>query len=1174
MTKVALSTQPKQASWAIQISKSLGLALSSVGIGWAVGRLWNGSGSIKGLSEIQSEKSIGRNPKIDTIFRQQYPESNAIPCSLGLVAGGAGTLLSANPLPLALGSSFCLPRVHAQSTLPDDTVFRDQTNRNAFHAVAEPILKVIAVGTAVATFPESLVLGTVAGGVGYETLGLLWSQRKKNGLIEESAQKNIQAFREEVARNPAYGTTAEQKQIYFGKVLVQDLADKKMDGNEIIYIKPILKNLQDFAENTLLNQERFTESLQNLRSEHYNLEGAHNRHVKATNALITEVGGLKQEYVKCHENLKALNSQMNKAEAGIKINAQEIKDLAKKTADSFDNVAKHLDQMNQRIETTSDLAQNTAVLTEHLVKQAMVISTQGFESSKKIMGLESELRELQGKGDLNGALGKVTALKQAMQEEQNNRVKFDQNLDGLASGFGILSLVAKATGNPKLANTISTVGSSAITIAKSIGALSGFGSAAASMTGGMAVLGPIGAIAGAAYAIFGLFMGGDPPIEQQILDAVKELSKQLETVRKEMHERFDRLEKRVDERFDHLEKMLRDHHKYVGARFDHLLKVMSQFHKQTIENFLEIKDGQKEIKALAQDIKKTLVEIEHKIDEKFYEIYKMQYETLKTEALRFHQLKPLPKKMSSEKWDEYFDKFSIWAEKGVANPIASGSSANKGFESVAKVVKAQGIEFNIQSLANLAHEQLQFQAFSKIPNPALWGDAVETFLEFLWRIPEHSATKDHKFVFDNIRNTGARFQEFVLALQSAPALYENLSILYRNSLRDVRDAIKQIVIKHVKQSVESFDEDALKVIARSVFPENLSKESKEVHAEGEQFIPQIKKDYPHKLTSGLTKLIPNRIYPFTDAAVTRGIENGFDWLEVCLKVITRDPKYYDADVFNLAKVVHTISPQLSEYRKKVADLSWYLGRLKHNPLPYLTDFETKLGTLNAKIQEFGKIEASKEQDYLNFQQAFKAVAQAYPKVKQIPDIERRLHQALKKSSIKDEAYLYLLHHLNSEERTAISAELVKKLKEPGTPLNKSVQEVDNYHVLLEAFIRLGFHQEFYQDIEFRKLFDNIPSADTLSSNILKWNVTNPEEMPYIQISDKALPSIEALRVGILDKITEHTLARNTSLEPSKQPTGHPMVDKAQMMLHLYEELFLKEEKQPVKEEKPTGKDEL
>ena len=203
---------------------------------------------------------------------------------------------------------------------------------------------------------------------------------------------------------------------------------------------------------------------------------------------------------------------------------------------------------------------------------------------------------------------------------------------------------------------------------------------------------------------------------------------------------------------------------------------------------------------------------------------------------------------------------------------------------------------------------------------------------------------------------------------------------------------------------------------------------------------------------------------------------------------------------------------------------------------------------------------------MNTQRSLEAWSTVQAGVLQVDGIEKALFDAMAKLKDKEPFYYYMLHHLKEDDREFLKSVIQQGFDNKGSELDQALDEVETYHVLIEAFLRLGFNSEFENDYGFRKRFDKVWSINTLRNSVRAWNVKEPKGMPFIQIEDQALPYLEDLRAGIFNKISELALARNDALDISKQSSGHYLVDFAQFKLHFFEDLLIDQTLQHAKDE--------
>lgn len=1134
-------------NWGNQFCKGIFLAVNSVGLGWLMGRLWKGPEDQEGNPIEANHQLISYNRKgdnyswsnmgsscnepvgtyqlqsrsetlfqrMDIAYRSSIEKvSDTWGCGIGLTVGGLGSLALGSPLPLSAGATFCLPTTSAESTIPDD-IFRRQKNLDAGVDFGNFLIEVA--GTGAGGFIGSI--GGIGGAFAGAAVGasLLHSFKfSKSKPLCDLYRKNFNEMRESAAKDSKFFADPIGIRLKIGADLLNSLSDSRLDlldgknAYEMLHVKEFLMQTQEILETQAKLNQGFATTLGGLGD-------------KVNSQLSGHVKELGQKYAAAAEQLGKFTAQLGNVKRGVQETQDTLKSFVSETKASFEDV-------NTQIKAVQLQQNEMQELTTHLVREAMILSTQGFESSKKIMRLEKELHELQLKPDLTEAIGKVVELKRAIQDEQKKRVEFDQALQGIGSGFELIGLAAAFGGNSKLAHQISTIGRSAITIATAVSSLAGFGTAAAGvaagiaaggLTAGFAVLGPIGAIAGAAFAIFQLFWDSGPTIEEEILKAVQELAESLRMVRKEMHERFDAVEdmlvkhhKYTAIRFDRLEQMLETIHTHMHKRFDHLLDVTLSLHKSVINQLISIKEDTETTRQMVGAIRDQLNRIENKVDASFRKIYtQLVYSTLRSEALNYHRIPPYVE-MTKERRKYYFEKFYTWASEGVMHEFVTKTTPKQPtFDDVAKAVEEHGIDSSIQSLAAFAHAQLGLKGGDTLPNPSLWADAVDTVLEFIWRTPELEIEFGHKQLIKDISNVGLRFQHFVVALQTSPKVYETLMQRYRSDLDALQSVFKQLVLETIERNGEPLSLDVVQ---------------KEV---GNVRISGLHRDFQvlNETYKNISKVRQAFVENINMVDTTRNLDT-----------YTR-PKNFFSFVYDYQSVSNYFFEKLKDNNKTLGSS--------------LDTFGDDLDILYTHIEKAAEIDKSAEKTYFLAQRYLSVWAKIQPGARQIDQIEKRLREAITNLPEIDDMYAYLLHHLSQEEQEEIKATLELELAKPGSPLNGAIDKIQASHVLFEAYLQLGFQSEFYHNYEFRKLFEGIWSANAVRFSIYNWNVKEPESMPFIQIVDKALPGLDDLQAAVMDKVTDYQLARQETPFTSLQGSGHALVDITQYKLHLFESIF-------------------
>lgn len=1229
--------------WRSQLYKSLFLATSSIGIGWLVGRLWRRvepeetrttlsgrTAVVKHQSKINAASSTmltgaplsksstehrlfqrvaivyrdasGQQASLTTEHSDKARLEQITPplqsphflsCYLGVLLGGAGSLLTANFLPIAFGSSLCAPSVNSESTtIPDDSTFRQQQVLNIAVEGTKTAFTLTMAAAAIYSGGMALpLLGIVAPKMFDSTLGLVSS----NGILRSAIKDNLREYQLNSAKDPNFAANPIEFRMNVIPTILKDLSDKRIEGNadlEIPLIKAHLSETHEIISGIIQQNNALTRTLGSIGEKQESLS-------LSTRKLAGDINSLNKKYESVQTNIGSVIAQLDGDRRSFQTGLEQ---LELDTKESFERVNTHIGEMRLDVNHIKDL-------TKHLIKEAMSISTQGFESDKKIMDLEEKMRECEAKGDLEGAMTQAHKLKASIQEEQQKRLEFDQTLAGISSGIQLVSLAAKVSGDPKLAHQVSTIGQSAVTIAHAFGALSGFGTAATSMTTGFAVLGPMGAIAGAAFALFSLF--GDEEtgltIDAQIFEAVRELSKNLHQVRKEMHERFDHVEtmlvdhhKYVAARFDRLDEFMQKHHQFVAQRFDvleknmnlrfdHLMNFTAKFYKETIDQFIKLHAVTVETRDVIYQIKHHLDKFERDVHKNFQRQYLTDHDKSTARALDFHKIRRYPSlNMTEHDQVENFGLLANWAITGVQDPRIAGSIEMEDHESIAKTVRAHGVEFAIQTLATLAHLHLGIHTHS-LPNPSLWAKGTELFLEFLWRTPEFVFKPEQRAFFKEIRNTGARFQKFVETLQESPQLYQRLAENYRNAMKELQNVIKNLVINRLKKENAEFSDHHVTNVVKITTPSALGTESQtntnDIYKFPWTLIPHIAGQIDALKSAHLG---PTFTQTPREAQILRELSElwktnriNFDVndepnkrLRICgdhEPCITYVKNYMIPQIRNAKEFQNQITTPstrmitLSTQAEKTVHAA---DTLRKSLIDLVGEFESAarlVERINSHIQASSVFRQHVMPRYVFVQQALVVLSQIQPGIRQEEEIEKRLNLD---NTPMDDFYAYLLYHQKPQDLSNLKNTLKTELRE-GSALSRAIEEVGIYHDLLAAYLQLGFQSEFQNDYSFRLRFENLWSSQSIRKCIESWDTAKPEMMPYIQLQDRALPLIIDFITSVVDKATALTLARDEG-DISKRPSGHVLVDAAQQKLHLFEALFFDPEASPT----PSYADEL
>lgn len=1187
----------RPSSWALQLSKCVILAASSVGLGWLIGRLW-------GSNEVENSQHTGNEQRLAIVHRtgkRKYSSftdpmtpfdrgeslkfatnqqslfqrigiayssqqtSDRLSCAIGLSIGSVESALSANPFPLLMGSILCIPTTHAESTIPDSVFDYQRQHDNSIQRAKKNWHSLTVLLGAAIGFGAGGV-GACVGALAGDQLGFLSDDLIEKYFADDYLGRILRhemyKWQNKIAQNPDLQMDPIKVLMGGTTQILNELADPRYVHTEhnLLLIKEFITYTQKIFE----EQYKINEGLVNT----LDLNREESALFKEESALFKEnILNLNLRWDKASQEMNKVITELTGVQTDVQAHSEKFKQLEGSTKESFKQVYSQIKSL--RLDQ-----KQMGTLTKLLVEQSIAISTKGFESSKTIMTLEKELRELQSNGDLSGSMKKGVELKKAIQAEEVKRVKFDQTLQGIGNGFHLLSLTAAAGGNSKLAHQISTIGQSALTIAHSIGTLAGFGTAAMSLASGLTVLGPIGAIAGAVFAITQLWKSSGPSPDEQILKAVQELAKNLHQVRKEMHERFDHVEEIIIKhhqytgmRFDRLEQMLEIIHTNFHRRLDDLLDATMNLHKATIYQFLSVKDDAEAIRNMLGSFGKILKDIESKIDDKFRELYKEKYTELKANAFNHRRLISEP--MEAKEWNNYFLKFYDWASRGVLNSLVTKTHSGKVTASaVARTVAAEGVDYSVQSLVDLAHANFNFNYIATLPNPSLWAEAVDTFLEFLWQTPELKLEPNKKDAIEDLLAVGSSYQQFVAKLQTSPEVFQQLLKNYQADITRLQEVFETLITEVItnkqmpvswQSQLQNVSSNGLNNTSVQLFETfaNLSIQRKKFSEHMASSVTQIEgtKSSIAKLASSNDGMQApwNKVNGYFDEQAHNEAKSADVWSRQHGKTGGKEEKFTTITSFlqsvnNLNSLVKNAKGQFDLTDGKHKELQNDHTSLEKS----LSESAVHLEKMHSAIQKAAEIHNSQERVYFLAQRISELLSQILPN-RQFE--QNQLYDMAKKLSEGDDFYLYLLHHLTTEDRKALKTSLKNELAKHGSPLNLVLDAIHEQHVLLEAYIRLAFPFEFENDYHFRKRFENVWSANSVRSTLLNWNETKPEEIPYIQLQDKALPFLQQLQTAIFDAISEWTLARSEETETSRKKSGHAPVDGAMHALRSFKLIF-------------------
>lgn len=1191
------SNQPQRS---VQFSKSLLLIMSSIGFGWIFSQLWRGAETMKladnqdnstlvplnerHVSPISLRDSLSSSAalaipntslsadvlKIHIVYRrsltmddhQNYLGDPQI-CPLGLFVGGMGSLISSSPWPILMASSFCLPSAKGEAQIPDPpskidiySEYKKETEFwRGFAGFAADVVGIAAGAECMVVGGSANLCGALGTGVsrGLNAFGDdITKVLSKQEPLTDAVSATIRKIWEQQKIDQDNGLTSEQ--IHLNALLqlaggVMSMPnDKHKSQFQNSFNMEVLRTFEKTFEAAANRDLIFVEKLKGLQQNDRTLTTGHNQ-------LVQDINNRGKQLKSFASNVKHLDNDLTKTKKFI---------------------AEALSVINFKIDESKYQQEHLIELTNLLVSETIQVSTKGFDNVDKIMQLEEKLRGLKPDENLLEKVRIARDLKLAIEEEKGNRLKFDETLQSFHHGFTLISMVAGAI-NPEAGRYINTIGQSAVTIAASFGALSGFGTASEMVVSGKfsAFLGNINSIAGAVFAIVSLFLNDQPSIEKQILDSVKELSEALEKARIEMHSRFDRLEKMMiksleyhEMRYGRIEKILDTHHKNMHLRFDDVVKMVLQHHNLTMDQFASlhkshasIKEDTSTIRSLSQEILNNLESIKDRINELFQDDAYQEYLEVKDEALE-------PSPGNEINLNNIFKKLVKWSTSQVKRTVFTQCANDAKVEELARIVKREGLDFVVQSLAKFANKMVMKGCLVNVPNPTLWADAVDTLIEFsLSNQPKLNltATAYHQNQFQKIRETGKSFQDFVISLQNSPELYQNLINQYQLEIKNLQRVFTGLAIRAVQKRDSSFSSDLLVKSVKRFTHEGLIKELEDPIA----LLVNKKLPQMGTILEKLEAISKEKLGPLAQTHIKEvfdqerainswskhfwaesagGVSNWgwYEWeLSQCHKRLPLDLDKFPQLATNVNSVFDFVSKLYNDLETNRNDFFELNNRCNQ--------FISKYNTLILRLNEAIRIQNSREMQYIEARQSLVLSTKGHPEIREVSEIETRLQTSVSLLPPKESSYHFILYHLTPADLQVLKNNMKDELGEDkaGSDLRKAITKLGTYHVLLEAFLRLAFQSDFRSDIEFRLLFENLWSDNTVENRILTWN-GKAETMPYIQLEDELLPMLENIQGSIFDKIVSLKAAR---LKDDQTDCGYDVIDFTMKKIELFERLF-------------------
>lgn len=1147
-----------------QLYKSLILSATSIGLGWLTSRFWRGSKSQETQTTLLNRKAVVKHQikadalwtgfdrdtpsyvkpnehrlfqKVAIVYRgvsDEIASTQKIPCFLGLALGGTGSLISSNIGPLVFGSTLCLPPANAESTIPEVSPFEQHQPQN------NPIEQV--------KIDHSLLWAAVKGYAGDVNNVLLFSPGTNqeidsvlqlvsdSKILRSAIQKWVLEMLSKYAANPTYVVIPLATRMKITSVIFRNLSEihsNKNIGDELPFIREYLHQTKELTEEMIRRNQALITLLEIIQKKKETLS-------TIIHVLKSNLNSLNQKYIDFQKLLTSAFPQLDQIRKTGKMDTKNLETLAHEIQKISDASIIQVGEIELETEVMINL-------TNHLVKEAMLIAIQYADSHKKIATLQKQ-RKSQSEGNLAEVINTVKELKKSIPEERRKREDYSRTLMGIAHGVELVTLLARPV-DPILAHKIGTVGLAAVTIAKSVDSSLDSGNEGSAMR-----LEPTRAIREALSAVYTLFFeGGDPSKARELFKIPLNPSKNPDQAR------------------------------------DHFLRSYDRT-KSLIRGIFKLQNDTAFSEAFANSMNSQQSNGVEKKDPPIGELL-ASYRDRSLRALHPRSLFPHPKDQvdSSTQVDDFIY-FAKWAHTDVVDPVFTGSPTTISFESVAQAVSERGIDLNIQSLKTLAHSQLNLQSTSNVPNPSLWADGVNTFLDFLLHNPEFTNAANHRTTLAKIRNTGAQFQLFVETLQQSPQLYKTLIDKYRDALQGVRRVIRELMIARLQETDGNVFDNHVRYVATTVKPKGLVGEVAEriqtltalsqalaqikVNAQnlddtlkkvaddfrsGIQAAESAKKLFkvmidfqtdPKKMKASYDE--ERRLYANVPKKLKAIDEKEKKWADY----IQQTPNKID----ELVAHIHVILNKLENPKKKIDEISELITALKREFDLYIKNFREMEGHL----QKAAEIHHSREQAYFYTQHILAVWSQIQPGIRQVSGIEKRLLKAMNIHTSKDEMYDYAMHdqalleNPNKDNRKILNVnkKVLSELDTVNSPLNAAIGRVGVFHVLLEAYVRLGYQSEYQNDYLFRQFFENVWTSNTIRQSIISWMDTNPENMPYVQIEDRALPLADQLLTAILAKAKALTLARDEKKNISLRPCGHSFVDSAQQNLHLFEAIMI------------------
>ena len=1058
-------------------------------------------------------------------------------------------------------------KVAARSSIDADVFRQNSREESIVKTVRTGLDYVFDVGV-----PTALALGSPPVGVAAALTGAFGLKQlshsflkidPKTSILRRAIYDEVASIRTNFGRSSGSFDSRIKSKIAIAKRLVSSLQDDRItqSGDKLEYVATFLseqtKSMTLFAENFA------------------DLSGKIVSHDAALARVAGQFEMVSTQFAQSSKKLNHLEKNIKSIDLKGQQNQESIRTLAAEVEVSFNEI-------EARVAATELNQEELTTMTSFLFDEATKVATAGFESSKKIMDLETELNEARKSKDILQVVEKTKAIKTELELESKRRIQFDTALNTIGDGFELVSIAAKLFGSPKLAYQISVVGNAAVTIGKSIGSLASIGVATAATSGPLA---PTVAIAGAVFNIISLFMDSGPMIDEIILEQVQKVQKQVQQVREEMHSRFDRVEDMIvkhheytTERFNHLDELLVSLHKQMHTRFDWVEDMMNELYKDMLDSFAKLDISAVSIKMLAGDIKQQLDRIETKMGEGFRKLHEHQsFVTHARSALRYHSAHdvamPLPERTNYFNWfysaaiDDPFDTLNI------GSPYTNA-------QDLINCLRQNDMTYCIRAMCGFLAAHVENIALpSDVPNPWVWAQRTNTLLEFIYRTPELELEQSRLDDVSKIVAVGEKFKHIVMEFRHSADAAQMLFSDYRTSVQQVRNEILKLVAMedpdyifdtsdstvegyrvHCRQTVQMYNPTGLarhaadigQTLGRvesqkrvldsssSALSQCLRDSSSTAHTVANKVTVALRSataahDYVTGTDHGLTgKFYGRKIY--VDKESCQAISN-----QRLTRAVSATWRWWTFNGDGNSEEVCPAKEIAIETVRKISDTQKKSEEIRTTSEVLLTKMKGALDADHTLIQDITPLGSSIEE-----------TRTAYNRVKRNID---KASSLFKEDPKLDHITEYMTHYKTSSTSADITR-IQASVKERSSALYTALENLDHSELLLKTYLQFAFQSEIESNFEFRSEMMALDNRKKL----IEFQHVSPTHW-YGHLTNKVLVT-DQLEWRVLEYIVDARTNEDSSC-------GHPIIEDTLRDLAIFQACFdpkLSSEKQPVKYE--------